>query len=374
MRILMLSGYSHPSHHRKVELLADASDVEITQILPPDCGRAPGYYHSADGKRQYEILHLPIRALGGHVDAHRVYHWPPRFALREIRPHIIHCEHEQEGLLCAEVALARAALAPQSRLILYSWQNILRRRRPAVRVLSTFTMRAANHIMCASIEAVDVLRRQGYWGGSSIMPLMGLDTRYFSPRDAVELRRELKLDGFVAGYAGRLVKEKGLDTLLEAAARVHAPVNVLLVGDGPERATLQQLAQELGIKSRCHFVPAVQIDRVADYLSTLDLLVLPSRTTANWKEQYGRVLVEAMGCKVTVAGSDSGAIPEVIGDAGRIFPEGQADALAAIIEELASNTDQRRALAERGYQRALQQYSVERLAAEILNIWRAATG
>lgn len=373
MRIVMLSGYSHPSHHRKVELLADAPDVEITHILPPDCGRAPGHYPSASGERRYEIRHLPIRSLGGRGDSHRIYHWPPRFALREIRPQIVHCEHEQEGLLCAEVALARAALAPQSRLILYSWQNILRRRGPAVRMLSAFTLRSADHISCASTEAVEVLRRQGYRGGSSVIPLMGLDTRYFSPKDAGDVRREFGLGGFVAGYAGRLVKEKGLDTLLEAVARVRTPVEVVLVGDGPERAALQQQAQGLGIASRCHFVPAVPIERMADYLHALDLLVLPSLTTSHWKEQFGRVLVEAMGCKVAVAGSDSGAIPEVIGDAGHIFPEGKAEALAAIIEDVANDPEQRRAMAERGYRRALERYSVERLAAEILDVWRRRT-
>ena len=374
MRVLFLSGYSHPSHHRKVELLADAADVELTHILPPDCGRAPGYYPSADGTRRYEVRHLPIRFPHGQFNAHRIYHWPPRFSLRELRPRIIHCEHEQESLLSAEVALARAALAPNSALILYTWQNILRGRRLPVRILSAFTMRSAQHIMCASEEAVSVLRRQGYHGGHSVMPLFGLDTRYFSPKPAGDLRASQKLDGFVVGYAGRLVKEKGLETLLQAIAQVPAPVVLVLIGDGPERVPLQQLARQLGIACRCHFVPAVSIDRVADYLNALDVLVLPSRTTPNWKEQYGRVLVEAMACKVAVIGSDSGAIPSVIGDAGRIFPEGQAAALAAIVAELASDQALRQSLAERGYQRALERYCVERLAADILAIWHTLAG
>jgi glycosyltransferase involved in cell wall biosynthesis len=151
---------------------------------------------------------------------------------------------------------------------------------------------------------------------------------------------------------------------------VSVPVQLLILGDGSDLAKMEQLAQELGIAGRCHFVPAAPYDMVSDYLNALDMLVLPSRTTPNWKEQFGRVLVEAMACKVAVVGSDAGAIPEVIGDAGRIFPESQPAALAAIVAELASDQAMRQSLAERGYQRALERYRVERLAADVLGIWQ----
>jgi glycosyltransferase involved in cell wall biosynthesis len=86
----------------------------------------------------------------------------------------------------------------------------------------------------------------------------------------------------------------------------------------------------------------------------LDALVLPSRTTSVWKEQFGRVIVEAMACQTPVIGSDSGAIPEVIGDAGLIFPEGDAHALGNCLRRLIESPDLRRELGERGHARVKQ--------------------
>jgi glycosyltransferase involved in cell wall biosynthesis len=148
-------------------------------------------------------------------------------------------------------------------------------------------------------------------------------------------------------------------------------VQIVIIGSGPEQSHLQALSAQLGLQDRCHFVGPVAYEEIALYLSTLDLLVLPSRSTPQWKEQYGRVLVEAMACKTAVAGSDSGAIPEVIDAPECIFPEGNVTALAALIDRLANDPPLRRALAEQGYQRALSHYTVEHLAAGILPIWRS---
>ena len=370
MRILMFSGYSHPSHHRKAELLADAPDVDLVHILQPGNGKETGRHASANGQRTYQVYVLPVRSLGKPGDPHRTIHWPPRFGLSTFKPDLIHCEHEQEGLMAVEVAIARQWAAPGVPLILYSWQNILRRRGWLVRQASAFTLRSAQHIICASHEGVSVLTRQGYRGSSSVQPLFGLDTRFFQPRPNPERRAHLNLANCVVGYVGRLVPEKGVDLLVQAVARVEAPLQALIIGSGPEGPRLQALACDLGIEARCRFIEAVSYDAVPDYLSLMDILVLPSRTTPSWKEQYGRVLVEAMACKVAVVGSSSGAIPEVICQAGRIFPEGDVAALARVLGELADAPAERSALAERGYQRAVQNYTVERLAADILELWR----
>ena len=111
-------------------------------------------------------------------------------------------------------------------------------------------------------------------------------------------------------------------------------------------------------------------DDLVGILNQLDVLVLPSHTTGNWKEQFGRVLIEAMACKVPAIGSDSGAIPEVIGNDRCVFPEGDVPALAAIIERLAADPLLRRSLAEAGYRRTLARYSVEQLAHNTLAVWR----
>jgi glycosyltransferase involved in cell wall biosynthesis len=292
--------------------------------------------------------------------------------VRAFRPDIIHCEHEQESLMALQAAAARALAAPGSALVLFAWQNLVRRRGWPVRLLSWLTRRAAQHVMCASREAEQVLRAQGFRGGTSVLPLFGLDERFFSPRPPAAGRQRLGVSGFVVGAAGRLVPEKGLDTLLHAAARVTArvPVSVALIGDGPEAGRLRALAEALGLQRRLAMPGAVPYDRMADCLSALDVLALPSRTTAHWKEQFGRVLVEALACGVPVVGSRTGAIPEVIGPGGLLFPEGDADALAACLTQLADDEARRRALAAAGRAHVLANYSVQRLAEGVLDIWR----
>src|SRR5258708_39332796 len=115
-----------------------------------------------------------------------------------------------------------------------------------------------------------------------------------------------------------------MDSVLEAAAQLGSGFEVRLVGAGPEISALRAHCATLGLESRVRFVAALPPAQGAAPLCELDALVLPSLTTPVWKEQFGRVLTEALACEVPVVGSSSGAIPGGIGQAGLIFPEGGA--------------------------------------------------
>ena len=106
------------------------------------------------------------------------------------------------------------------------------------------------------------------------------------------------------------------------------------------------------------------------YLTGLDVLVLPSRTRPNWKEQFGRVLVEAMACGVPVIGSTCGEIPQVIGDAGLVFPEEDVNALREALLHLQRDDNLRRDLAERGRARVLSHYTQKQVAAATVDVYR----
>jgi glycosyltransferase involved in cell wall biosynthesis len=110
--------------------------------------------------------------------------------------------------------------------------------------------------------------------------------------------------------------------------------------------------------------------RMPGYYQGLDALVVPSLTRGNWKEQFGRVIVEAMACGVPVIGSSSGAIPDVIGEAGLIVPEGDVRALADGLRRLAHHPDLRRRMAERGRQRVLERYTQAYVAAQTVAVYR----
>jgi glycosyltransferase involved in cell wall biosynthesis len=101
----------------------------------------------------------------------------------------------------------------------------------------------------------------------------------------------------------------------------------------------------------------------------LDVFVLPSRTLPNWKEQFGRVLIEAMACAVPVVGSDSGEIPHVIGDGGLIFPEDDVEALHACLQQLAVDPAAREGLGAVGRARVLANFTMRAVAVQTVDLY-----
>jgi glycosyltransferase involved in cell wall biosynthesis len=152
---------------------------------------------------------------------------------------------------------------------------------------------------------------------------------------------------FTIGYAGRLVESKGLMDLLGALRMLEAPVELLLVGNGELRGRLEGEAIP---GSTVRVLDGVTHERMASAYAQFDVLVLPSRSTATWKEQFGRVIVEALWCGVPVVGSDSGEIPWLIEltGGGLVFREGDREMLAARLTTLRDAPELRGELASTG--------------------------
>jgi glycosyltransferase involved in cell wall biosynthesis len=167
------------------------------------------------------------------------------------------------------------------------------------------------------------------------------------------------------GFAGRLIEAKGIRDLLEAVRRLDFPVRLLMVGDGPlrreiESADLGEGALELHTGVRSAAMPALY--------ARMDLLVLPSRTTETWAEQFGKVLCEALLCGTPVVGSSSGEIPWVIETTGGgvVFPEGDVVSLATTIAELRADPAERERLARKG-RAGVERHFAPRVAARELD-------
>ena len=175
---------------------------------------------------------------------------------------------------------------------------------------------------------------------------------------------------FTLAYAGRFVPEKGVDVLIRAAARLDANVRLILLGSGPAESALRRLAADCGIAPRVQFKPWISSLEFPEFLRTIDALVLSSITQPNWKEQFGRVLIEAMACGVPVVGSTCGEIPNVIGDAGLIVPENDPDALADALRRLQYDATLRAGLSRKGRDRALAHFTQKRIAAETVRVYR----
>jgi glycosyltransferase involved in cell wall biosynthesis len=173
------------------------------------------------------------------------------------------------------------------------------------------------------------------------------------------------------GFVGRLVPEKGADLVIRALARLPVRVQLEIVGEGTERTRLELLAAQLGVRDRVIFRGSVPAALMPEALNRFDLLVVPSRTRRNWKEQFGRVIIEAMACGVPVVGSSSGEIPHVIGDPSLIFPEDDVEALARLLATLLANPERLRELGETGRRRVLAHYTQRRIAEQYYAVYQA---
>jgi glycosyltransferase involved in cell wall biosynthesis len=158
------------------------------------------------------------------------------------------------------------------------------------------------------------------------------------------------------------VEEKGLDVLVEAVGSLPAPRTLVLSGEGPWLQRLRRL-------KFVEWAGKVAREELPGFYRGLDALVLPSRTTSSWKEQFGRVLVEAQACGVPVVGSSSGAIPEVIGGAGLVFPEGNAAYLAVALQRLRADAALRCSFAIKGRERACLHYGWDAIAAQMRQVY-----
>jgi glycosyltransferase involved in cell wall biosynthesis len=225
-----------------------------------------------------------------------------------------------------------------------------------------------DHLVAGNAAAEAVMRRRGYAGPVTVLPQHGVELEAAHIEADKHAARDAR--PYTIGYVGRLVSEKGVDLLLEALARLGPDCTLLLVGQGPELPRLLERAQALGISERVKAATAVTHADVPNYLKSMDVLVLPSRTTPAWKEQFGHVLIEAMACGVPVVGSSSGEIPVVIGTAGMVFNEGDVDDLVVRLKSLRDPELSHR-LAQAGRARVAEQYTNDVIAAGYARVFRA---
>jgi glycosyltransferase involved in cell wall biosynthesis len=292
-------------------------------------------------------------------------------AFRQSKPEVLYLMEEPFSLFTLQVLSLRKLLAPNIPVVFFTWNNLSLKKfdyRPSVlyRTIAAWALPQFDRAVTANTDAIEVLRSSGFHRPARTIGY-GVDTEAFSrsnPTRALELRRQLNLgaDDRVIGFIGRIKLMKGIDLLVDAFAELvtkgEKKVKLLIVGTGEYEQELQGLIERNGIAEDVRRVPNVPQAEVPDYMSLMDVMVLPSRREGMWTEQFGRVLVEAMAARTIVVGSTSGAIPEVIGDAGFIFQENNAADLAQTLNRaLQMNPLERERLLKQAHQRATNEFS-----------------
>lgn len=365
MRVTVV-GRTYLLHANRAKWRYLPEDVTLTLITPPATPHALGAYRAELSARWPH--HVVPAWMTGRSSGFAYSPVPLAHAIQMSSPELVQVDEEPASLALLEVLLLKK---PRNfRLIFFTWENLVADYRLPFRWSRQIAFAHCDGAIAGNREAAGLLEQAGFRKPTVIIPQLGIDAALFAPQPAEQLRSELELTTFTVGYVGRLIAEKGLMTLLHALHQIGGEWQWLIVGRGPLRATLEQEAQRRGIASRLRWVDTVPHHEVARYLNSMNVMVLPSETTPRWKEQFGHVLIEAMACGVPVVGSDSGAIPEVIGDAGLIFPQRDADALAERLKGLRDQAALRRVLAQRGRERVLTHYTDQCIAERTVAFWR----
>jgi glycosyltransferase involved in cell wall biosynthesis len=303
-----------------------------------------------DISSSYRTYPLPTR-WGGRQGTFFYHSGPLRRALDDFCPDII--LHEQEVFAIGGGQIARVAKARGIPLVVFVNENIHRALILPRRWLRDYVLKRCAGLIAISSGAAVVHRDWGFAGPIAVLAQMGV---HLNPTPDFEARTPGTLR---ICYAGRLTPEKGVDLLMRAIAQLRdkdIPIECTVAGRGESREELNALTHSLGIQNLVRFTGMLLPAQVTELLQTNDVLVLPSRRTPTWEEQFGRILVEAMAHAVVTSGSRTGAIPEVIGSDELLFDEDSSDGLMRVLERLAQDPEFARTQRRRLWEKASEQY------------------
>jgi glycosyltransferase involved in cell wall biosynthesis len=337
-------------------------DVHV--VVPPAWPEG-GSLVPADGGRGVPVHVVPVRGR-----RHPILFWyagrPLRRLLRELRPALVDVHEEPYSLAAWFAVRAVDAAVPGTPVCVYTAQNIHKRYPLPFRAFERRVLDRAGAAYPCSSEAGGVLRRKGFVGPIHVIPL-GV-----SPVDA-EAARNGRLR---VGFVGRLVAAKGAHVALEAFARAADGLGARfeVVGAGPQEPELRSLVARLGVADRVDFTGFVPQTEALARIAAFDLLVVPSLSTARWKEQFGRVAAQALAAGTPVLASASGSLAEVLGDAGVLAREGDVDDWSGKLRALLRDDSRRADLAVRGRERAAERFSWECVADRVDAMYREVLG
>jgi glycosyltransferase involved in cell wall biosynthesis len=314
----------------------------------------------------FKVYDLPV-ALSGRGGAHFYAPWDIWQVLRDFQPDVVQVEEEVFSLCAMEFAIW-ARLTGKA-LVIFGWENQARSLSLPRRWIRRFVFDTAQLILAGNHDGAKLLYQWGYKGLVEVMPQMGVDPDFFQAIPKPHSQE------FCIGFFGRLVPEKGIDTLLAAVRQLRSRglnCRLVLCGSGSSEAELKQIAEDQQIAVT--WQGAVPHEQAPSVMGQFDVLVLPSRTTPTWKEQFGHVLIEAMAMGIPVVGSSSGEIPNVIGRSDLVFVEGDRLALAQILQRLVEDGAWREEVRQYGLTRVRQHYTHDRIAERLMMLWQKILG
>ena len=364
MRIMAVSHPCVTDVNQQFYAELEALGHEIQLIVPSNFRHA--YASTPVAVTRWRTFNGEIRqrhiGLSSSIPLH-FYTTSLRPLIRNFNPDVLYVEEEPYSLSAWQAFYASRGLSMKR--IIYSAQNITKKYPAPFKWSEQYVLERADMAAVVSEEVRTTIQSKGFRGQTLSFPL-GVDTYQFRPSgmERRTTRSQLGLkDDFIVGYVGRLVEEKGIQNIIDAVPHFQGTdVRFLIVGNGPLLDRVKRIQQQH--PNHVYVKSSVPHRDVQYWMNAMDVLLLPSLTMTNWKEQFGRVMLEALACKVPVIGSDSGEIPKLLTETGGgwIFPENDVAKMTQMIYDVRNNEQKRSLHAGKGYRSVLNKFSKRALA------------
>ena len=328
MRLLRVSHSGVISAWRERERVLRTLGVDVSLVT--SCRWNEGG-KDVDFSADADDFAVPVRTFGRHPNAF-VFDPRPLWRLLGKDWDVLDVHEEPCSLATAELLVLRSLHARRIPFLLYSAQNIRKRYPVPFRWIERWALRRAAGVYVCNGEAGRILRGKGLRGEMCEIPL-GVDTTRFAPSEHSPPNGVLRI-----GYVGRLEGHKGVASLIEAVSAIDE-TTLEIIGAGPEAEALALLSTTLGLSDRVRFRGFVEQRDLPELYRSFDVVAVPSLPLPGWLEQFCRVAVEAMATGIPVVASDTGALPEVVGDGGLLFPPGNVEALRGVLRRLLDEPD-----------------------------------
>ena len=293
--------------------------------------------------------------------------------IREFGPDIVHLAEEPSSLVNLEFLTLLKLAFPRTMVVVQSSENIQSGRKLHSQAIERIVLSGVDCLVTVPHEGIDLWKRKGFTKPICQIP-HGIDLQTFSPLMGKNAQEQSASQSLKVGYVGRLVEEKGIYDLLEACsslAKEGYSLSLSYRGNGPEQENLKRRIRIDTSSLAVQVSAAIPVSELREFYRSLDILVLPSRTTPTWKEQFGRVIIEAMACGIPVIGSSSGEIPNVIGNGGMVFEEGNILALKECLKQLLRSPDLRNDLSQKARKVTEQYFSWDKIALDLKTLYES---
>jgi len=293
----------------------------------------------------------------------------------QARPALIYANHEPYAVATAQACWAnmRSIKVPFG---FYSCQNIRKSYPPPFSWAEGMVYRNSSFAFPITDEVSRVLSEKGFRGERTVCALpLDRGKYHIGLRGARPIGFPATREEVVIGFVGRLTEAKGLRTLATALGKLaDLPWRLVVVGTGDFQEEFERLLETAKVRSRVTFAGYVPHEETPRWLASLDVLVLPSETQPNWKEQFGRVIPEALACGAAVVGSDSGEIPNLIRQSGggSVFRERDPQALAEVLRTIITEPQRREEMASTGRTWVAENISLDAVAKRMIETFEAA--